>query len=77
MSKIFVHLKGGRFSMNEMEHRDFGQSRLHTGGDGNMQRRRGLLLREVARRRVLEGGGTVGFIRGTLRPSRPNERVEK
>tara|TARA_Y100001970_G_scaffold87528_1_gene110475 strand:+ start:18476 stop:18799 length:324 start_codon:yes stop_codon:yes gene_type:complete len=28
MSKIFVHLKGGRFSMNEMGHRDFGQSPL-------------------------------------------------
>ena len=27
-----------------------------------MQRRRGLLLREVARRRFLESGGTVGFI---------------
>ena len=50
------------------------KSRLLTNSDSDMQRRRGLLLREVARRRFLESGGTVGFIRGALRPRRPNRK---
>ena len=56
---------------------DAGHTCLHTSSDSDMQRRRGLLLREVARRRVLESGRTVWSIRGAIRTSRPIERLEK